>query len=634
MIFAIVLLFLLWNRFIEDKMQAYVYSVLTWTLYMFGATEMLSVFHQVTGRNLWLAWGAFDVLLFAGCLKRHAFARIITKRNVISKGTIGVVLLFVVSVLFLAVKTMPYNWDSMTYHLGRIVHWYQNRSIEHYATNIDRQVASPVLGSFINLNIYAMLNENDRLLNLVQCFSYFTSGLLVCAVTRKLGCSKKYCVMACALFLSMPIAFGEALTTQTDNISAMYALGVIYLLLDFCNVREKLVYNRHTALQVIMLGFCVSFAYLAKPSVGIGILCFAIWLLIISIIRKDSIVVVMKLIITAVPGMILVVLPETWRNLLTFHSVSASNVSSGQLIGSFHERYLAVNFLKNFTSNMPSVWLYDSSAAIWKFVVRFARWVNIDIDDAAITNNEAEFVVRDAQTYAHSSAVNPIIVWLLVITFITLIVMFRKLEWKKLKSIKAGYYLTSVIAFLTFCTILKWSPWRNRYMIFYLALLCPAIVSVIEWSMRNIKQEKIEVAFAAIVWFCMLTEIAGLFIYHSEKAFEKGKEERYFLSRTEEYVPYREVTDYLLENNDKEIGLLLGSDTYEYPIWKMADADRIEHVCVENETQIYEDKEFIPEVILVIHESAGEDILECHGKNYELVKAINEDVQIYERMEQ
>ena len=77
--------------------------------------------------------------------------------------------------------------------------------------------------------------------------------------------------MASALFLSMPIAFGEALTTQTDNISAMYALGVIFLLLDFCDVKEKLVYNRHSALQVIMLGFCVSFAYLAKPSVGIGI---------------------------------------------------------------------------------------------------------------------------------------------------------------------------------------------------------------------------------------------------------------------------------------------------------------------------------------------------------------------------
>ena len=634
MVFAVILLFLLWNKFTEDKMQAYVYSVLAWTLYMFGLTEILSVFHQITGLNLWLAWGVFDVLLLAGCVKKHVFAKKEMKRNAISKGTVGVVLLYVISVSFLAVKTMPYNWDSMTYHLSRIVHWHQNQSIGHYATNINRQVASPVLGSFINLNIYTMLNENDRLLNLVQCFSYFTSGLLVYSIACKLGCGKKYCVMAGALFLSMPIAFGEALTTQTDNISAMYALGVIYLLLGFCDVKEKLVYNRYSALQVIMLGFCVSFAYLAKPSVGIGILFFAIWLLIVSIIRKDSIVIVMKLIITAIPGIIMVVLPETWRNLSTFHAFSASNVSSGQLIGSFHERYLAVNFLKNFTSNMPSVWLYDSSAFIWKFVVRFAGWVDIDIDDAAITNNEAEFVVRDAQTYSHSSAVNPIILWLLIITVIVLIFMARKIEWKKLKSMKAGYYLASVIGFLVFCTILKWSPWRNRYMIFYLALLSPAIVCVIEWFMRNIKQEKIELAFGAIVWFCMLTEIFGLFIYHNEKAFEKGKEERYFLSRTEEYAPYREAADYLAENDLKEIGLLLGSDTYEYPIWKMADADRIEHINVANETQIYEDKEFIPEVILVIHESVGENTLKCHGKKYELVKTINEDVQIYERMEQ
>ena len=82
MIFVVILLFLLWNKFTEDKMQAYVYSVLAWTLYMFGLTEILSVFHQITRLNLWLAWGVFDVLLLAGCVKKHVFAKKEMKRNV------------------------------------------------------------------------------------------------------------------------------------------------------------------------------------------------------------------------------------------------------------------------------------------------------------------------------------------------------------------------------------------------------------------------------------------------------------------------------------------------------------------------------------------------------------------------
>ena len=106
-------------------------------------------------------------------------------RNVIIWGV------FAVLMIILAIGKMPYNWDSMTYHCARLFHWAQNRSVAHYATNNVRQIASPVLAAFINLNVYLLTGSGEGVLNLVQCISYLTSGVLVFDISRKLGTTKK-----------------------------------------------------------------------------------------------------------------------------------------------------------------------------------------------------------------------------------------------------------------------------------------------------------------------------------------------------------------------------------------------------------------------------------------------------------
>lgn len=636
MICAILLLFLIFYSKKADKVEAYIYAVITWTLLMFGITEIMSVFRAVTMGGLWLAWGIPDVILFIICLQGHMFKCKIIKVTEIPKSVICIVL-FLAGVLFLAVKTIPYNWDSMTYHLGRIVHWHQNRSVSHYATGSSRQVACPVLSEFINLNVYTMLNGNDCFLNLLQCFSYFTNGWLVYHITRKLGAGFKYCILACILFFSMPIAFAEALTTQTDNFSAMYALMVVYLLLDFCNVKKNLVYNRASAVKVIVMGFGVSFSYLAKPSVGIGLVFFALWLLIVSVLRRDSVMVILKLIVTAVPGMIIVMIPESYRNLLTFHALIASGASSGQLIGSLHERYVAVNFIKNFSFNMPCVWLHDSSLLIEQYVRRFANWLGIDISNVAISGSGRPYVVYAAQTYGHDTAVNPVIVWLFLVTVVMLLMMCYRVRRAQLVSVKAGYYLSSAIAFLAFCTVLKWSPWRSRYMIVYLALLCPAIVLVIEWFVGNLRQRTaIESGLIGIIIFCILTDVIGMFCYHGKIAFAQYDEraEGYFAARAYSYQTYQDIAEFVNDKNYLDIGLLVGGDAYEYAVWKMIDTyDRIEHVNVEDGTRIYEDMEFVPDVILVMDRKISDDSIECHGYKYEMIKQCDDYTGIYEKIQ-
>ena len=169
MICAIVLLFVIFNHYLKKKADAYVYAVIAWTLFMFGVTEILSVFNALTMGTLWLCWGALDVILLVASIKGRMFKRLDHTGIAVSRYAVFCIAVAGGGILLLAFRTIPYNWDSMTYHLGRVVHWAQNRSVAHYGTHIMRQVFSPALAEFVNLHVYIMSNGNDCLLNLLQC---------------------------------------------------------------------------------------------------------------------------------------------------------------------------------------------------------------------------------------------------------------------------------------------------------------------------------------------------------------------------------------------------------------------------------------------------------------------------------
>lgn len=90
-----------------------------------------------------------------------------------------IIAIMCIVVLYMAFRTVPYNWDSMTYHLTRIVHWVQNGSVAHYACHDISQISGPPLAEFVNLHVYVLSGNTDYLVNLLQAASYIISGILV-----------------------------------------------------------------------------------------------------------------------------------------------------------------------------------------------------------------------------------------------------------------------------------------------------------------------------------------------------------------------------------------------------------------------------------------------------------------------
>lgn len=614
------------NRSKKDAITSYIYSVTLWTLYCYIITESLSFGNSLTRTGLLAAWGIYDICLLTVLV--HQTRREKLSAQQIRSDFLGVLhskgaicfLIYAVVMIACALIIIPYNWDSMTYHCARLFHWAQNKSVAHYATGNSRQVSSPVLAAFVNVNVYILTKNGGSVLNLLQCVSYLSNGMLVYAVAKKLQLSSKSCVLSAVLFYSMPIAFAEALTTQVDNFSAFWLLSFVYLILDFTKKNQKIRFDKETMEKVTVLSLCVAFGYLSKPSVGFGMLFFAAWLFIMVLVRKDN----WKVFLYALGAgilLVIILLPELSRSFQTFHAFASQETGARQLIGSLHPRHILVNLSKNLAFNLPCVWLYQSSKNIYSFVNKIAAWLRIDINSPAISEDGREFSVHQPQTYDCDMAVNPVIVWAILIGTVIFVICLKNYIKNNENSQKIGYFIVSVGSFFLFCAVLRWEPFVSRYMISYLALLCPAIGIVLDMVQERVPQEAVR-GTCIILYFLCMTEMLGLFLNYRDIVKDYRGDKGYFVVRNGIYNDYEEITEYINTLDIKSLGLYIGSDSYEYPLIQMLSGNlRIEHVNVGNETAIYADDSFVPEMVITYEE--GEiDSMSVNGHEYVMAKEV------------
>lgn len=628
-----ILLFLIFRNYENDNLAAYLKGSICWTGYMYLLTEILSVFHALNQISVIIGWIVFQVILFMLYLR-------LKRKNIITNEIKGIVSFIVKEpvliliggfVLILSVITIPYNWDSMTYHLARLNYWRQYQSAAHYSTNIVRQITSPVLAEFVNLHVYVLMNGNDIFLQLLQSISYITNAAILYGISFKLGCRKKLCLLAGFLFMTMPIALGEALTTQVDHFASCWAFVFVYILLDYINADHKFKLNKKTILDTIFMSASIAFAYLAKPSVMFAIFLFAFWLLLVCIQRKEDINIVFKLLIFSVCTMGIILVPEIGRNLYTFHALSDPIAGVRQLVGRKNPRYIFINFLKNFTWNFPNIYWENSSEQLENFVYKTADFLKVEINDPSISEDGKTFAMSMAQDYGHDTAINPIIVFGMISGL--MLRLFKRKKSRK-NGIARSYLLVVIVSFLLFCAVLRWEPFVTRYMLTYLGLFCPAVSVMLQDFDEKEKNKKLYYAIIGIIIFISTVELAGMIKYHSDMAkYDKADESRisgyFYWQSVSMYPAYLEMQKIVKDNGYKNIGLITSEVSFDYPVFKLLEpyADKIEHVNVDNATNIYEDMEFHPDCIIVLDDSDAEAIL-CHEIWYDEVMQNNEFVSI------
>jgi hypothetical protein len=380
---------------------------------------------------------------------------------------------------------------------------------------------------------------------------------------------------------------------------------------------------------------------------------FALWLLIVCLKRKDKVSDLVKLVLCALPCVVLPLVPELLRNFKTFHSYASKATGARQLIGTCKPNYVFVNFVKNFTFNMPISLLKDSEVFFAKFAVKAAKILQVELDAKSISEDGREFGLHEAQTYGYDTAINPIVLWAFIFCVIWLIIRIRKTDWKALAN---RYLLCAGIAFCVFCAVLRWEPFVTRYMVSYLALLCPAIAAWI-WSCTGGDLRAAQAAgsqpvlltdgnSAAGVWnaklrygvvgalmFLCVVELLNLTKYHVDIYRYNGANNRpygYFASRREETQYYAAAADAVKGADYQTVGLyVVKGDAYQYPVWAMLGDRHLEHVNVTGDSAVYVDQDFTPDCILWFAALPEEDFV-INGRVYNKVTDFGENHYLLE----
>lgn len=547
-------------------------------------TELMSIFNAITFMGLVVSWGI--VFLFAvtillkvsgGNLKNALFAdlrEIHTCLISLPWGLLAVILLMLVAALVLgliAFAAAPNTWDSMTYHLSRVMHWQQNQSLSFYPTSISRQLHLGPLSEMFILN-FQVLAGNDRLANFVQFFAMIGCVLGVSLITKFLGGNIHAQVLSSVACMTLPMGILQSTSTQNDYVVSLWLVCFVGLML------AQMQKENISLLLSILAGISLGLAILTKVTVLIFGASFGLWLAVWLILRFKAKAWKQMTIFLLV--LFVFITPHSIRNYKLYGNPLGPMSESGRveyIYTNEHYGFLAFtsNLLRNIALHLALPYEYFNDrvyGAVWR-----AHWhLGMDIDDPGTTWTGVEFRV----TYSTNEnlAGNPLHLILSLISMLVLLTRYRRSQ-------VIVFALCLVAGLFLFSWFLKWQPWHSRLHL-PLFVLAMSLVGV-TFSGRRSKW----ILYGIVL---ILSVFSLKYVFSNPTRPMLGEKSVLVTDRTSQYFhelpalfgQYQQLSEAIVDLQCDDVALRTEIDDWEYPLWVMTDAHdrgiRFEHIMVEN----------------------------------------------------
>ncbi|HET6665137.1 MAG TPA: hypothetical protein VFG94_12795, partial [Acidimicrobiales bacterium] len=233
-------------------------------------SELSSVGHRFTTTTVAAAWTVLAVVLAAaavasGAVDARRLGRAITvgwrTASMPERAALAVAAAYVALLAAAALLYRPRTADSMMYHLTRVEHWVQNRSVAPFATHMVAQVDMAPLHEYGLAHLH-LLTGSDRFDGLVQLLAYAMVVVGASELTRLLGGARLAQVLAAMLALTLPSAVLEASSTQNDLMGAAAGLTLVTMIAAW-DTRPGAPYLP----RAVIIGLAGALAFLAKGTV-------------------------------------------------------------------------------------------------------------------------------------------------------------------------------------------------------------------------------------------------------------------------------------------------------------------------------------------------------------------------------
>ncbi len=195
-------------------------------------TETLSAFHAIAYGavvGFWLAAVAGVTAVLAWRWHRNgAPARIqIPDLDAVDKSLVGGVAALALVLLVVAWLAPPQSSDSVGYHMSRVMHWIQNRSLAHYPTWDPPQLFEPPFAEMVRLHLQ-LLSGDDRAGCLLQWFAAMGALAAASLLARDLGGDRRAQLFAAVFAVTLPIGITQASSGKNGWVEALWLLSLVH----------------------------------------------------------------------------------------------------------------------------------------------------------------------------------------------------------------------------------------------------------------------------------------------------------------------------------------------------------------------------------------------------------------------
>jgi hypothetical protein len=552
-------------------------------------TEILSTFNLITYGWLVVFWSvvllgstSFVIIL----MKRQRlvvlspFLRLPFHAIPLLAGLVLIVTLTGVT----AFLSPPNNWDSLVYHMSRVVHWIQDRNVSFYPTHSIRQLYANPWAEFAIMHLQ-ILSGGDRFANFVQWFSMIGCLIGVSLLAKQFGGDLQTQLFAAVFAGTIPMGILQSSSTQTDYAVSFWLLCFVYFSISL--IRQGQIHWPYA----LVAGFSLGLALLTKQISYIFVVSFVVWAG-YSFLRRFRFKSWKPALLIGV-ACVALNFGQYARNFSLFGSPIYPRAQNFESIDrNINDVISPSSILSNITRNIglhlgtPS-WRVNSG--INDTIEKFHQFLNIDINDPRTTDPTRKFQVPQPSLQLHEDYAGNLLHLSLILGAGFLFFISKEIRRSR---VLLSYLVCLLSGFLLFCALVKWFPYNSRYQLPLFVLASPFVGAVLSKTLN--KKVNVTIAFALLVaalpWVLLNRSRSLLGLLGNPSVWNHSRSEEYFNNRPDVRDAYLKAAYFLKSNKCGQIGLDIGyANDWEYPFWALLNpaakhAIRIEHVHVKNES--------------------------------------------------
>lgn len=574
------------------------------------ATESLGAFHAITFGSVlifWLVVTMFTATALVWCWRQTGPPAPLRLPDLGAVDALLVASIAAIALVLLVVAWLapPQSPDSIGYHMSRVMHWIQNRSLDHYPTPDAPQLYLAPFAEIVRLHLQ-MLSGADRAGCLLQWLAAMGALCGVSLLARDLGGGRRAQIFAALFTITLPIGITQASSGKNGWVEALWLVSFAHFSGVFSAGAHDARSSRYTVTAFAALGLGLMTRITAS--------LFALPLVLLAALRALRNPPPGRQLLTAAAAGVAIVGalcgPYFARNLEVYgHPLADPDFQKHGSLEQVTPALVLSNVVRHaaFQFGTPSKELND---LLMRSVVRVHDLIGADPFDRR-SSSPAPFQIR-RPTRIEELAFNPLHLLLVLVAALAMIASRRV----RRRSSRLLPLLAVGGAYLLFCSMVKWQAPGGRLLMPLFVLAAPLVAVVVEDLFRGRSTLAISaILFITCVPYAVATSARPLSFEPGKGLLVTPRSDLYFARVTPAMRnAYKEVAQVVKESHVRNLGVVFPRSGYaEYLLWLLLkDVEppvRIENVAVKDQSgrlaSLAPFNEFHPDLVVVFATGAA-----------------------------